>query len=154
MKKIILLCALVGAAQLVSCGTRSGKKSAPETKDQTQQPPVGSDKDEHGCIGSAGYRWSEVQQKCIRYFEEGVRFVPATGGETTLAAYAVFSADSLKAELSIPGQEKNDILDRQACDTYGCVWKTAAADTKVLFKDPATGWNIAQGKDVIYKEAK
>lgn len=33
-------------------------------------PIVGNDKDEHGCIGSAGYTWCEAKQKCIRSFEE------------------------------------------------------------------------------------
>jgi hypothetical protein len=31
---------------------------------------VGSDKDEHGCIGSAGYVWCEEKQKCLRTWEE------------------------------------------------------------------------------------
>lgn len=31
---------------------------------------VGGDKDEHGCIGSAGYSWCEAKQKCLRVFEE------------------------------------------------------------------------------------
>jgi hypothetical protein len=31
---------------------------------------VGSDRDEHGCIGSAGYSWCELKQKCIRPWEE------------------------------------------------------------------------------------
>ncbi|VVB80194.1 Uncharacterised protein [uncultured archaeon] len=31
---------------------------------------VGGDKDEHGCIGSAGYSWCEVKQKCLRSWEE------------------------------------------------------------------------------------
>ena len=31
---------------------------------------VGSDKDEHGCIGSAGYSWCSVKSKCIRSWEE------------------------------------------------------------------------------------
>lgn len=31
---------------------------------------VGGDKDEHGCIGSAGYSWCEPQQKCLRVWEE------------------------------------------------------------------------------------
>jgi|GEM_PF-3337725 len=30
----------------------------------------GSDRDEHGCIGSAGYEWCAEKQKCIRPFEE------------------------------------------------------------------------------------
>ncbi len=31
---------------------------------------VGNDKDEHGCIGSAGYSWCEAKQKCLRTWEE------------------------------------------------------------------------------------
>lgn len=33
-------------------------------------PVVGGDKDEHGCIGSAGYTWCEVKNKCLRVWEE------------------------------------------------------------------------------------
>jgi len=33
-------------------------------------PIVGGDKDSHGCIGSAGYSWCEVKQKCLRSWEE------------------------------------------------------------------------------------
>lgn len=32
---------------------------------------VGGDKDEHGCISSAGYSWCESGQKCLRPWEEG-----------------------------------------------------------------------------------
>lgn len=31
---------------------------------------IGGDKDEHECIGSAGYSWCEAKQKCLRVFEE------------------------------------------------------------------------------------
>lgn len=31
---------------------------------------VGNDRDAHGCIGSAGYSWCEVKQKCLRVWEE------------------------------------------------------------------------------------
>jgi putative hemolysin len=31
---------------------------------------VGGDKDEHGCIHSAGYSWCEEKQKCLRIWEE------------------------------------------------------------------------------------
>ena len=31
---------------------------------------VGNDKDEHGCIGSAGYFWCEEKQGCLRSWEE------------------------------------------------------------------------------------
>jgi len=31
---------------------------------------VGNDKDEHGCISSAGYSWCEEKNKCLRIWEE------------------------------------------------------------------------------------
>ncbi|MFH1224942.1 MAG: hypothetical protein V1676_04015 [Candidatus Diapherotrites archaeon] len=31
---------------------------------------VGGDKDEHGCIGSAGYSWCGAKQECLRTWEE------------------------------------------------------------------------------------
>jgi len=34
---------------------------------------VGGDKDEHGCIGSAGYTWNETKQECVREWEETLK---------------------------------------------------------------------------------
>lgn len=42
--------------------------SCPEG-DKTQ-PIVGGDRDEHGCIGSAGYSWCAPKDKCLRIWEE------------------------------------------------------------------------------------
>ncbi len=50
--------------------------TAPETGDE---PLVGGDRDAHGCIGSAGYTWCEVKQKCLRVWEE-----PCVEGSITL----------------------------------------------------------------------
>src|SRR6218665_380242 len=36
-------------------------------------PLVGADSDAHGCKASAGYTWSQVQEKCLRLFEAGTR---------------------------------------------------------------------------------
>jgi hypothetical protein len=37
---------------------------------QTQQTPlVGGDRDENGCMGSAGYRWVSVTKACVRPWE-------------------------------------------------------------------------------------
>ncbi len=35
-----------------------------------QEPLLGGDKDEHGCIGSAGYSWCAAKNKCLRVWEE------------------------------------------------------------------------------------
>lgn len=45
---------------------RHGKNSFTEEIGQI----VGGDKDEHGCIGSAGYSWCEPKNKCLRVWEE------------------------------------------------------------------------------------
>lgn len=44
-------------------------KAVAETSNRAQQM-VGGDKDEHGCIGSAGYTWCEGKSACIRLWEE------------------------------------------------------------------------------------
>jgi len=40
------------------------------TSIRTSEPLVGGDKDEHGCIPSAGYTWCEALEKCLRTWEE------------------------------------------------------------------------------------
>ncbi|HRZ34720.1 MAG TPA: hypothetical protein P5276_02995 [Candidatus Paceibacterota bacterium] len=41
-----------------------------DTNNAADNSVVGGDKDEHGCIGSAGYTWCEVKNKCLRSWEE------------------------------------------------------------------------------------
>ena len=51
------------------CGDRLC--SEPES---SSEPIMGGDKDKHGCIGTAGYQWSENEQKCIRPWENTEAF--------------------------------------------------------------------------------
>jgi hypothetical protein len=37
---------------------------------------LGGDKDEHGCIGSAGYTWCSEKNKCLRIWEEDCPSIP------------------------------------------------------------------------------
>ena len=55
---------------------------------------VGADRDDHGCIASAGYTWSYALHDCIRVWEQG--HILSYGGQT---AGLVFSADSVYAEV-------------------------------------------------------
>lgn len=41
-----------------------------ESSGQSEEPMLGGDRDEHGCIPSAGYVWCEAKQKCLRPWEE------------------------------------------------------------------------------------
>lgn len=75
---------------------------------------VGNDRDTHGCIGSAGYTWSDVRQSCIRIFEEGVPLKDMNNPEASLVAYAVFSASNDSVEVYLPEKTKKPILVRRS----------------------------------------
>ena len=91
---------------------------------------VGADRDEHGCIGSAGYTWSEVRKDCIRLFEDGIRTEAVDGSGEVM--YVVFSPDSLKAELFGSESEGSEVLDRRTLPSGGHVWNVEDDDTKNL----------------------
>ena len=59
---------------------------------------VGGDRDEHNCIGSAGYQWSELRKECLRLFEKGVRLNPVDKAlNQTSSALIILSEDQSKA---------------------------------------------------------
>ena len=61
MKKLLLPATFLIACL---CGCDSSHDS------NTEQPGMtGSDRDEHGCIGSAGYQWCERTNQCERPWE-------------------------------------------------------------------------------------
>jgi hypothetical protein len=56
---------VLSLASLGACSDRT-----PEADRSAQDPAaVGSGRDEHGCITSAGYRWCEAENKCVRPWE-------------------------------------------------------------------------------------
>ena len=72
MKKIILLFAL--ATTLLACCTSKTTQAVEEKVENVadsliNRPLLGGDRDEHGCIPSAGYIWCEELQQCIRPWE-------------------------------------------------------------------------------------
>ncbi len=82
MAAVIIIGAVAAGAYLLGKSGRTiTSLVAPdkETNRQIANTPVpsptgqmlGGDRDEHGCIPSAGYSWCESKQKCYRPFEEG-----------------------------------------------------------------------------------
>lgn len=139
-KIYLMLFVGVGMA-LASCGNSQNKKN--------ESPVVGSDKDEHGCIASAGYIWSEVQKDCIRLWEKGVRMESVADKENT--AYIVFAPDSLQVELFFSGDQPNEILDRRSLPGGDYAWNVEDDDTKnVRLVDGL--WTISQRGDLIYAQ--
>ena len=103
MKKYVyLFCAsvfLVCACSEGNPSTSSSENAATAAKNDTTS--VGGDRDEHGCIPSAGYVWSAVQGKCIRTFESGVKLLPA---EMPTDGSAVFAAKNRQHTATTPSR--------------------------------------------------
>ena len=106
------------------------------------------DRDKHGCIGSAGYQWSEVQQDCIRVFEKGIRMKAVDGSQS---AFIVFSPDSTQVELFFSSGDKNEILDRRSLPSGGYAWNVEDDDTKNVRRINGK-WTISQRGKTIYSQ--
>ena len=143
---LILLALIMSVSLLSSCGQQKAKQDSGTEQDSTEM--VGNDKDEHGCIASAGYIWSEVQQNCIRLFESGTR-LEAVDGKSS--AYLVFSPDSLKAELFFSNNAPSEILDRRSLPTGDYAWNIEDDDTKNVRKVDGV-WTISQRGKEIYRQ--
>lgn len=63
MKKFLIL-ALIFPVLFLSACSLNGDKAREVNKNELNI--VGNDRDEHGCIASAGYSWCGIKQKCLR----------------------------------------------------------------------------------------
>lgn len=111
-------------------------------------PMPGSDRDEHGCIASAGYLWSEVLKDCIRLFEKGIRL---EGVDHENSLFIVFSKDSTLAELFFSSSEKSEILKRRSLPSGAYVWNIEDDDTKNLCLEDGL-WTVSRRMKVIYRQ--
>lgn len=66
---IILIVAIVGVVA-VGVGYYVAQQGKAPVIEEKEKQLVGNDRDEHGCIPSAGYTWCEAKQKCLRLWEE------------------------------------------------------------------------------------
>ncbi|QAA80334.1 hypothetical protein EI546_00650 [Aequorivita sp. H23M31] len=103
---------IFGILLFISCG------SVKDTKDAETSEFVGNDKDKHGCISSAGYTWSELNQNCIRVFAEGHPLKPVDKNDKKVA-FIVFNEDKSKLELFLPDSKATTILSQLENGNYG-----------------------------------
>ncbi|MFB0964405.1 MAG: hypothetical protein QMC36_01680 [Patescibacteria group bacterium] len=70
MRNVIIISLFLAATTGVSA------TATPKVADDSGTRPVlvGGDRDEHGCIGSAGYSWDADNAKCVRVWEKEVEF--------------------------------------------------------------------------------
>ncbi|PZR22978.1 MAG: hypothetical protein DI539_04145 [Flavobacterium psychrophilum] len=114
MKKLIMLSAM--AFILFSCdGILKDRSNDGTDAISDKKVVLGTDKDEHGCVHSAGYRWSKLKEECIRVFEEGYRLnlIDELKGESmNKSAFVVFEEDGDRAELFLPDNDEAIMLER------------------------------------------
>jgi hypothetical protein len=113
---------------------------------------VGGDKDVHGCIGSAGYTYSQIRNTCVRVFEQKIKLNEVSSDKSYTSMTAViFSKNMKKAEIFIPdGAAKSIILTRQG---KGKIWKSGKniKENYVLAPYKKTGYQIKKDNIVIYQ---
>lgn len=103
MKKLALL--LLSVSVLFACNTGQRKSEAADAEQQTaEEQLVGDDRDEHGCIGSAGEIWSEMLESCVRLFDDAVRLNPVEvqEDEAVISAFVLYNEDQSKVEIFLP----------------------------------------------------
>ena len=139
MKKIFALSVL--ALVFVACNNSTPEQTNDTAEDPTtpqQETMVGSDRDEHGCIGSAGYSWSALRGECIQVFEVGTRLNPidVKEEEAVISAFIVSKdGDNSQVELFITGEDQNPILKKEADGTFKNGRYTYNAQTNELSVD-------------------
>lgn len=114
MRKLTVLAAV--AIGIAACNNSTSTPQNTETEITTlaeQMPSVGGDRDEHGCIGSAGQSWSQLLEECVQVFELGTRLDPVntTEGETVISAFVLFNADKTGAELFLANESESLLLN-------------------------------------------
>ncbi|WP_326984157.1 hypothetical protein VUJ46_06340 [Chryseobacterium sp. MYb264] len=119
---------------------------------QKKAPVVGGDRDVHGCIGSAGYTYSQLRNDCVRVFEQKIKLneVKSDKSYTSMTA-VIFNKSMSKAEIFIPdGNAKSIILDRQGT---GKIWKSGShiKESYVLVPYKKKGYQIKKDDVVIYQ---
>lgn len=115
------------------------------------QQLLGGDSDSHGCIGSAGYIWSEVQKDCIRLWEKGIRLESTDGSNRT--AFIVFAPDSMQVELFFSDGSDNEILQRRTLPSGTHVWNVEDDDTKNVRREADGKWTISQRTSTLFRSS-
>lgn len=118
---------------------------------QKSTPVLGGDRDVHGCIGSAGYTYSQLRNNCIQTFNQKIKLkeVNSDKSYTTMTA-VIFNKSMTKAEVFIPdGAAKSIILDKQG---KAKIWKSGAhvKDSYVLTPYKKS-YQIKKNDEVIYQ---
>ncbi|NBL63987.1 hypothetical protein GV828_02100 [Flavobacterium sp. NST-5] len=145
MKKIIVALMIIA---LSGCRDLSGSTDDVTTNKKLGRV-VGADKDEKGCVASAGYTFSVLRDSCVRPFETGIRLNSVKSIESRdvqSSAFAILEEDGNRAEIFVPQEKSSIILKRKSeGDPYeGNHWKLQTTG----------GFALKKGDSLLYAGAK
>ncbi|WP_288438157.1 hypothetical protein [uncultured Chryseobacterium sp.] len=116
-----------------------------------KSPVLGGDRDVHGCLGSAGYTYSQLKNNCIKTFSQKIKLKEvSTDKSYTSTTAVIFNKSMTKAEVFIPdGAAKSIILDRQGKEK---LWKSGAHVKDSYILTPyKKSYQIKKNDEVIYQ---
>lgn len=120
MRKTVFI--LMSAFAITACNSAKNdtSKTDNEQTKTAEITKVGGDKDEHGCLTSAGETWSQLKQNCIQIFTVGQRLNPieTKDGEAVISAFVLFNDDKSEVELFLPSTESTSILKTTNQEIY------------------------------------
>lgn len=105
MKKLLVLTLVFPLLFLSACTWSPQAENGVEGNDVNQPNIVGNDRDAHGCIGSAGYSWCELKQKCLRVWEE--KCEEGSQASSTLKVTDSVSSEKLGIKVSYYSNPEN-----------------------------------------------
>ena len=129
-------------ALLLSCNPKANPSR--EIDPPMEIIEAGGDRDDHGCIASAGYTWSQVKENCIRLWEEGISLQNAKDKEASTVCYIVSGNDD-KIEAFLPESPGGIILSKD-----GGNWSNPKGGY-TLKKGEGGMYSLYKNKELIYQ---
>lgn len=110
----ILIVIFMGIFAFIACNTpnSNSSKSDNEQAGSEETTTVGGEKDEHGCLVSAGELWSQIRQDCLQIFNAGQRLNPihTKDGEAVISSFILFNNDKSELELFLPDPKNGSVI--------------------------------------------
>ncbi|MEA3230004.1 MAG: hypothetical protein U9P44_03740 [archaeon] len=135
MKKIILLLALFSTLIVSGCISN------------ITDTVIGGDRDEHGCINTAGYRWCEAKEKCLRTWEEPCPGMVTSFRECKALGYTVL--ESYPRQCSTPkGEIFTENIEEPGYDDYENSAEGQAVEIALFYVRNTEPYKKENGKDL------
>ncbi len=135
---------LIISLSLTACNGSTEGNNSNNTSNLAQ---LGGDKDNNGCLTSAGYTWSKVREDCIRPWEEAITMnVTDTSTNFETAAFVLIDSTKQQAELFLKEEDESILLDSISPLLYKNKQYTLAQENHC--------WSLIHQNETLYEEKK